>query len=158
MRRWVGLLIAVLITVTVIDPVGAGAAPTRRPSFTQVENQLMCVVCHEPLSVANSPQAFSERAYLRQLIAEGLTQKQIIDRFVFAYTTAVLAKPPARGFSLLVYVLPPVLLAIGIVTLLVTIPRWRRRARPQPGDPAQPMPALDPDDARRLDADLARHP
>ena len=155
MRRGLGVAIAAALVAGLVSAGAQAAAP--RASFTQVESQLMCVVCHEPLAVANSPQAFSERAYVRQLIAEGLTEKQILHQFVIQYTTAVLAKPPAHGFSLLVYMLPPVLLAIGIVTLLLTIPRWRRRSRQEQSGPAQPVAALDPDDARRLEAELARH-
>ena len=48
---------------------------------------------------------------------------------VAQYGPAVLAKPPASGFNLVIYVLPPVLVAIGVVTLLIAIPRWRRRSR-----------------------------
>ena len=37
-----------------------------------MEQQFMCVACHEALNVAQSQESFSERAYLRQLIAQGL--------------------------------------------------------------------------------------
>ena len=158
MTRLVALIAAVPLAMTTLVGVGIAQAASRpQISFTQVENQFMCVICHEPLSVANAPEAFSERAYLRQLIAEGLTQRQIINRFVVAYTTAVLAKPPAHGFSLLIYILPPVLLAVGLATLFWTIPRWRRRSRQAQAEEQQQPAALDPDDERRLEADLARH-
>ncbi|HEY8625724.1 MAG TPA: cytochrome c-type biogenesis protein CcmH, partial [Solirubrobacteraceae bacterium] len=72
------------------------------------------------------------------------------------YGTAVLALPPAHGFNLAVYVIPPALLVLGIGTLVVVLPRWRRRTRAAAGEPLAPGPALDPGDARRLDEDLAR--
>ena len=117
---------------------------------------MMCVACHEPLAVAQSQEAFSERSFIRLLIAQGLTKSQIEKQMVANYGAAVLARPPASGFNLLIYVLPPVLLAIGIVTLLVTIPRWRRRSRAAGATEPDPGLPLDPTDARRLQEDLSR--
>ncbi len=136
-------------------PAGAAAAPPRA-SLTQIENDVMCVACHESLAVAQSPEAFSERAYIRQLIRQGLTKQQIEKQLVAQYGPAVLGKPPAHGFNLLIYVLPPVLLVIGLATLAITIPKWRRRSRSAAATPLPAGPALDPEDARRLDEDLAR--
>lgn len=137
--------------------VPAAAAATPRASFTQIEGDLMCVACHEPLAVAQSPEAFSERQYIRTLIAQGETKRQIERDMVASYTPAVLALPPAHGFGLLVYVVPPVLLAFGVATVMLTLPRWRRRTRLAGGEPATVAPPLDPADAHRLDDDLARH-
>jgi cytochrome c-type biogenesis protein CcmH len=152
------VLTVVLIVAAVIAPATGLAAATPRASLTQIESNVMCVACHEPLAVAQSPEAFSERAYIRQLIAQGLTQKQIENQLVSQYGPSVLAKPPAHGFNLLIYVLPPLLLLIGISTLLVTLPKWRRRSRAAAAAPLPEGPELDPDDARRLDEDLAHHP
>ena len=126
-------------------------------SFLEIQNDMMCVACHEPLAVSQSPEAFSERSFIRLLIAQGLTKAQIEKQMVADYGAAVLAKPPASGFNLLIYVLPPVLLAVGIVTLLVTIPRWRRRSRVAAATESDPDIPLDPIDARRLQEDLSRH-
>jgi cytochrome c-type biogenesis protein CcmH len=149
--------LAVLVTALAL-PLATAVAPaqaaTTRASFTQVENDVMCVVCHEPLAEAKSPQAFSERAYIRQLIAQGLTKRQIERELVVQYGPAILAKPPASGFNILLYVVPPVLLAAGIAMLVLMIPRWRRRARAAP--PLASGPGLDPEDARRLEQDLTR--
>lgn len=142
--------------VAAISPAPASAAPPRA-SLTQIENDVMCVACHESLAVAQSPEAFSERAYIRQLIAQGLTASQIEKQLVAQYGTAVLGKPPAHGFSILIYVLPPLLVAIGILTLVLTIPKWRRRSRVAAASLPPPEPSLDPEDARRLEEDLARH-
>jgi cytochrome c-type biogenesis protein CcmH len=134
----------------------AAAAVPQRASYTQVLNDVMCVVCHEPLAVAQSPEAFQERQYIRTLISQGETRTQIEHNMVESYGPAVLALPPAHGFNLFVYVIPPVVVVLGIVTVLLTIPRWRRRTRQAAGHPAVALPALDPGDARRLDEDLAR--
>jgi cytochrome c-type biogenesis protein CcmH len=152
------LLALLLIGAAALAPAASQAATASRASLTQIENDVMCVACHEPLSVAQSPEAFSERAYIRQLIAQGLTQKQIESQLVSQYGPSVLAKPPAHGFNLLIYVLPPLLLLIGIVMLLVTLPKWRQRSRAAASTPLPQGPEIDPEDARRLEEDLAHHP
>ncbi len=42
----------------------------------------MCIECREPLEVAQSPQADSERGYIRGLIAQGETKPQILQNLV----------------------------------------------------------------------------
>lgn len=152
-RRTSGLL-ALLLAVTLALPAGALAAIPRRASYNQEIQQFMCVACHESLAVAQSPESFSERQYVRTLIAQGDTPAQIKQAMVSAYTTAVLALPPSSGFSVLVYILPPLLVLIGIVTIVVTVPKWRQRARE-----AAPLSSPDPlsaDDTQRLNEDLGR--
>lgn len=136
---------------------GAGAAlAAPRVSFDQIEGELMCVVCHEPLAEANSPEAMDERNYLRFLIAKGLDRQQIERAMVATYTPAVLATPPAHGFNVLVYVIPPVVLLLGIAVVATTLPRWLGRRRAAAAEPMAPRAALDPADARRLEEELGR--
>lgn len=149
-----GFLAAGLVAISLVLAPAAWGAP--RVSFLEIQGDMMCVECHEPLAVAQSQQAFSERNFIRLLILKGLSKRQIEQQMVANYGPAVLAKPPANGFNLVIYVLPPVLLAIGAATLLVTIPRWRRRSRAPGGTAFDAGPPLDPVDARRLDDELAR--
>jgi len=135
----------------------AALSPQDQTSYIQVVNDVMCVVCHEPLAVAQSPEAFQERDYIRQLIAQGKTRKQIEDDLVTQYGPAVLARPPAHGVNLLVYIVPPLVLIAGLVTLAIFIPRWRRRARQSDAEQStRPAATLDPTDAQRLNDDLGR--
>jgi cytochrome c-type biogenesis protein CcmH len=141
---------------------GAAAAPARsapreRTTLLNVEDALMCVLCHEPLALANSPQAQEERALVQQLIQRGETKGQILRVMVAQYGDAVLAKPPASGFNLLVYVLPPAVVIAGAALLAATLPRWRRRTRLSAElRAADGPPPLSAADAARLDQDLAR--
>jgi cytochrome c-type biogenesis protein CcmH len=136
---------------------GASAAVRPRASLIAIENDVMCVVCHESLAVAQSPEAYSERDYIRGLILQGETQSQIEKNLVAQYGPAVLALPPAHGFNLLVYIVPPALVIAGLATLALTIPRWRRRAaRAAAAEPPAARSPLDPADALRLQEDIAR--
>jgi cytochrome c-type biogenesis protein CcmH len=136
---------------------GQALAATPRASLTDIETDVMCTACHEPLAVSQSPEANSERDYINGLIAKGETKSQILKALVAQYGESVLAKPPARGFNLTVYVLPPAVLLIGGLAIAFTLPRWRRRTRAAAA--AAPLaagsPPLTKADAQRLDDDLA---
>jgi cytochrome c-type biogenesis protein CcmH len=163
MRRLCALLVGCGLALGALaGPAVAAVAP--RASLTDIENDVMCVSCKEPLAVAESPQAYAERGYIRGLIAQGLTKAQIERELVSQYGPAVLGRPPAHGFNLTVYVLPPALVVLGVVMLAVTLPKWRRRAREARaadgagfGGVAADGARLPEEDARRLDEDLARH-
>ena len=147
-----------LATAALTSPAALAAAPHPRASLTDIENDVMCTLCHESLAVAQSPQADSERNYIRGLIAQGETKQQILKSMVAQYGPNVLGRPPASGFNLTVYVLPPAILAVGIAILAFTLPRWRRRTRAAPGrSPSSgTAPALDPAEAARLEHDLGQ--
>jgi cytochrome c-type biogenesis protein CcmH len=158
--RTAALTALVALAVAALAATGAAQAATTDPartSYIQVVDDVMCVVCHEPLAVAQSPEAFQERDYIRQLIAQGKTRKQIEDDLVTQYGPAVLARPPAHGVNLLVYIVPPLVLIAGLVTLAAFIPRWRRRARQSDAEQSERSAStLDPADAQRLNEDLGR--
>jgi cytochrome c-type biogenesis protein CcmH len=143
-----------MVVALVFACAATAAAAAPRASLTAIENDVMCVSCREPLAVAQSPQADAERSYIRMLIAQGQTKSQIERELVAQYGPAVLGRPPAHGFDLTVYVLPPALVLIGIALLAIQLPRWRRRGRER--ERAGPPPPLAPEDAVRLEADLAR--
>jgi cytochrome c-type biogenesis protein CcmH len=156
-KRSLAALLALLVALALPS---AAIAVRIRASLTSIENDVMCVACHESLAVAQSPQAYAEREYIVMLIKRGETKAQIERELVAQYGEAVLAKPPASGFSLSLYVLPPALVAVGLMILVVTLPRWRARARRR-GDPAGAAPAaslaLNPADAQRVDEELSRY-
>jgi cytochrome c-type biogenesis protein CcmH len=118
--------------------------------------QYMCTSCHEPLPLAQSPQAQSEKQYLASLVDQGLSAKQIQHQMVAQYGVAVLGKPPAHGFNLTIYILPPAILLIGIAGLLYALPKWRERSRLAATQEPESAPALSASDAKRLDEDIAR--
>jgi cytochrome c-type biogenesis protein CcmH len=156
-----GRLVAILLTLALLagaaSPTVAGAAQVREhTTVQQMYDNLMCVLCHESLAVAQSAESYQERSYVRQFVAQGLTVKQIEDRMVGLYGTGVLATPPKHGFGLLAYVIPPVVVLLGILLLFYTVPRWRRKAaaaRAAAG-PAE-GPAISDQESQRLDEELA---
>ena len=155
MRRPPALAVTCLLATCLLAGTAAisSAAPIRA-NLMDIEQDVMCTSCHEPLELVQSPQALSEKHFIQTLIAQGDTKQQILHQMVLAYGVEVLGKPPASGFNLLFYILPPALLLAGVAFLVVTLPRWRARARataPLPG-----APPLDADESRRIDEELQR--
>src|SRR5205823_2809528 len=95
--RTARVLAAVLVLAALSPLPRAAAAAQPRTSLTTVQDDLMCVACHQPLAVSQSPQANSERQLIRHLIALGNTKAQIEHVMVAQYGPSVLARPPARG-------------------------------------------------------------
>ena len=154
-RRARGVVVALAIAVLALTA-GGSAVAAGRLNLLNVETQFMCVSCHEPLNTVSSPQAISEKQALSRLIAQGKNMQQIKNTMVSYYGVQVLARPPASGVNLLIYILPPALLLGGLALLAFTLPRWRARARR--ADEARPATGapLSRDDAARLDDELAR--
>ena len=155
-RTALRVALTALLVGCAITPTALAATRPARASLTDIEQDVMCTSCREPLAVAQSPQADSERAYIRKLIAEGLTKQQIEQNLVGQYGTAVLGRPPASGFNLTVYVLPPAIVVAGLALLAVTLPRWRRRTRAAARQAPGPAGALDPLEAARLEHELSQ--
>lgn len=148
--------IACLALLLVLLGTATASAATPKVSLTAAEMQYMCTSCREPLGLAQSPQAQSEKQYLASLIDRGLTSRQIQRQMVAQYGLAVLGKPPAHGFNLTVYILPPAILLLGIAALIYTLPKWRARSRRAAAEHPRGAPPLKSDDADRLKDDLAR--
>jgi cytochrome c-type biogenesis protein CcmH/NrfF len=155
-RATAAALAAIAVIVTTL-PAAAAASTRPRASLTDVENDVMCLVCHTPLAVSQSPQASAERDFIRALIARGETKPQIENALVAQYGSGVLALPRAHGFNLMIYVLPPALVLIGVAALAFTLPRWRARETGRATSEEVAATPLDAADARRLDEELARH-
>jgi cytochrome c-type biogenesis protein CcmH len=152
--------IATALAAALLLPVASTAGAVQpRASLTDIENDVMCVVCNTPLAVSQSPQADAERRFITGLIAKGYTKAQVERALVGQYGSAVLALPPAHGFNLTVYILPAAAVLVGAAGLAFALPRWRRRTRALQADAEGPAAktGLDPIDARRVEEDLARH-
>lgn len=157
MRLFASTLLALAATALpgpMLPPPAASASVAPRTSLSAVQADLMCVACHEALAVSQSPQANSERQLIRHLIALGYTKAHIERVMVAQYGPAVLARPPAHGFNLAVYVLPPVAVLLGLAVVGFAVVRWRRSARRRA--PSEPVTALPATDAQRLEQELAR--
>jgi cytochrome c-type biogenesis protein CcmH len=127
---------------------GLTAAAEPQTTLPDVEDEVMCVECNTALNVSTAPVADQERAFIRDRIAEGMTKEEIKAALVEEYGPDVIAEPGDDGFDLAAWLVPGALVALAALGVALLAGRWRRSENMPAG------PELDPDDARRLDAEL----
>jgi cytochrome c-type biogenesis protein CcmH len=153
MRRALAAAFVLALALT-----GGAAASEQHPTLPELERELTCPTCNEPLAVSSAPIADRIRAFIRERIAAGDTKREIKAKLVDQFGESVLAAPPKEGFNLLAWLLPLIGLGLGAVVLAVLARRWSRsRASPAPaGHTSNGRAPLDPELERRLDEELAR--
>jgi cytochrome c-type biogenesis protein CcmH len=134
-------------------PLGAPLeGPTLDRNTLATAGLLRCPVC-QGLSVADSPSALAlkMKAQVRELLAQGYTEEQILAYFERSYGQFVRLEPPLRGINWLVWLAPVLALALGgwVITRVLA-----RGQAPAPGEPAAAPPATPADPA--LERYLAR--
>jgi cytochrome c-type biogenesis protein CcmH/NrfF len=145
------VLLALLLAL-VLAPATMAAEP--RTTLPDVEDEVMCVECGTALNVSTSPVADREREFIRRRIEEGMSKPEIKAALVEEYGPKVLAVPEGGGFDVAAWLVPGLLCLIALIGVGIAALRWRGGDSGAP-DEADAGPELDPDDRRRLDADLA---
>ena len=149
--KGVRTVLALLLALALAPPALAAEARTTLPD---VEDEVMCVECGTALNVSTSPVAEREREFIRRRIAEGKGKTEIKAALVQEYGPRVLAVPEGGGFDVAAWLVPGALSLLALLGVGAAALRWRARRPAEPG-PEDVGRAMDPDDARRLDADLA---
>jgi len=119
---------------------GAGLSGAALDAETaDVAAQLRCPVCRGQ-SVLESTATLSKeiQAEIKQRLASGQSPEQVKAYFVSRYGEWILLKPPAHGFSLLVWVFPVVLLLGGLGAAWLWIRSRSAEPATDPGMPAGP--------------------
>jgi len=114
-----------LILVALVAILGAIAWSARPQEATAAErvdritSELRCVTC-QGLSVKDSPAASARqmRDLVVQRVADGRTDDEIRDEFRASYGDWVLLSPPASSWTGLIWLVPVVALAAGLVVAL----------------------------------------
>ncbi|HXF75196.1 MAG TPA: cytochrome c-type biogenesis protein CcmH [Methylomirabilota bacterium] len=137
------LVVFVLHVLWVLSsaPLHAASAPDLDDRTREIASELRCVVCQN-LSVADSPSEMAQqmRAMVREQLEAGKSAEQIKEFFVSKYGEWVLLKPKTAGVALLLWVLPYVALALGIVAALYFAWRWTSGKGPSQ-EPSRSAPA-----------------
>ena len=116
-----------------VEPAERLADPALETRARALSQELRCLVCqNQSIDESNADLAHDLRVLLRQRLAAGDTDRQVLDYVVARYGVFVLLDPPFAPATYLLWLTPPALL-LGAGTLLVL--RARRR-RPDPKLPA----------------------
>ncbi|WP_315739834.1 MULTISPECIES: cytochrome c-type biogenesis protein [unclassified Bradyrhizobium] len=154
MRRILGL--AALALLLLAAPVAHAVQPDEVMADTAKEQraralsrELRCMVCqNQSIDDSDAPLARDLRLLVRERLAAGDSDNQVLDFLVARYGQFVLLKPRFERQTLLLWLLPPVLLLGGGLALWLQV---RRRGQRGP----EVMPKLTADEEARLAALMA---
>jgi cytochrome c-type biogenesis protein CcmH len=139
-----------LIAVLAFGPALTGADLEREARA--LEAMIIAPCCFsQQVSVHQSPAADEVRRDVRARLAAGQTRDQILNAYVSQYGKRILAEPPAAGFDLALYLLPPILLIASAALVIALVRRYSRRPA-GPNEATVPMASASYD--ARLDDEL----
>jgi cytochrome c-type biogenesis protein CcmH len=126
-RGLLALILTGLVVICLRPMTLAATAVDLERHVREIALQLRCPVC-QGLSVGDSPSELANemRALIREQLQQGKTPAQVLDYFAQRYGEWVLLAPPKRGFNLIIWVLPFVLLPIGAAVVYLGARRWVR--------------------------------
>ena len=82
----------------------------------KIARAVYCPVCEStPLDVCQTQACADWRQVIRDMLADGATEQEVFDYFSNLYGDRVLAEPPREGFSLLIWLIPLVIVPLGLV-------------------------------------------
>ena len=126
MKTLLPVLLLPAIMLSACTVLGESDVPDIERRAQDLNETIMCPVCPgESIDQSANPLAGQMRDIVYEKINEGWTDRQIEDFFVERYGASVLLQPPAEGFSLAAWVVPPVAFVLAIASLLLTL-RWMR--------------------------------
>jgi cytochrome c-type biogenesis protein CcmH len=101
--------------------------PLKQARAMKLAERLRCLVCqNQTIAESNAELAVDLRRQVREQIAAGKSDDQILDYMTARYGDFVLYQPPVKGTTLLLWG-GPILLLVGGLAVLVVIVRGRRR-------------------------------
>jgi len=151
MRRTMAAIVALVLLAApaahAVQPDEIMSDPVKEARARELSRELRCMVCqNQSIDDSDAPLARDLRLLVRERIAAGDSNSQVLDFLVARYGEFVLLKPRFERQTMLLWLLAPLLLAGGGFAL------WRQnRHRAQEGADV-PTPPLTPDEQARLAA------
>ncbi len=128
-------LLCIVVAVT------AGATDSSQ-RFDKLGHQMMCACsCNQLLGECNHvgcPDSDRMRTELAASIANGDSDNAIFHQFQDEYGPVVLASPMFTRFNHVAWIMPPLMLFLGIGFTLLVVRKWRLRTVPMPAEPTTP--------------------
>ena len=122
-RRIARLIVVLAVALSPILLLAAEALPTESDPVAAaravaLSEKLRCLVCqNQTIADSNAELAQDLRRQIREQIAAGKSDQQIVDYMVARYGDFVLYQPPVKTTTLLLWAGPALLVAIGFIVL-----------------------------------------
>jgi cytochrome c-type biogenesis protein CcmH len=151
MHRMLAAIVALALLVSpaayAVQPDEIMSDPVKEARARDLSRELRCMVCqNQSIDDSDAPLARDLRLLVRERIAAGDSNSQVLDFLVARYGEFVLLKPRFERQTMLLWLLAPLLLASGGLALWLQI---RRRSRSGADVSAPP---LTPDEEARVAA------
>src|SRR5512143_1615776 len=153
-RGWLALLLAISISSNVfaVQPDEMLKDPKLEVRARDLSRELRCMVCqNQSIDDSEAPLARDLRLLVRERIAAGDSDAQVIDFLVARYGEFVLLKPRLNSHTWLLWFLTPLALGAGGIALWA---HGRRRAR-SGGEQDDAQLSLTPDEEARINQLIA---
>ena len=135
-----------------VQPDEIMADPAKEARARDLSRELRCMVCqNQSIDDSDAPLARDLRLLVRERIAAGDSDTQVIDFLVARYGEFVLLKPRVNRHTLILWLLPPLALAGGGMALWLH--HRRRQKSAAVGDPS--LLHLTEEEAARIDRLIA---
>lgn len=140
MKRFVtGAERIALACILIVMTAGASDSSAR---FAKDSHELMCACsCNQLLGECNHVGCPSSPGMLNELsasLAKGDSDNAIFHQFQEEYGPVVLASPMFTRFNHLAWIMPPLVLLLGIAGVLLLVRNWKMRTVPMPANPNSP--------------------
>lgn len=122
-----------LVSVTVQGKVApnTSADPALEARMMVIAEELRCLVCqNETIAASHADLAIDLKNQIRIKLAEGQSQKQILNFMVERYGDFVLYRPPLKTTTVLLWLGPFTLLAVAVLMLVLNVRRRRQAVQP----------------------------
>ena len=130
LRRTPFLTAILAILIVLFVAACATETPTVEERAQSIDQRLMCPVCPaETIDQSQADVAIQMRELVREKLRAGESEDQIFNFFVDRYDKGVLAEPPAEGFNILVWVIPPVAFLLGLALIWLGFRQLTRSPR-----------------------------
>ena len=134
------LILAVMMLICsdawAIDEAPAFDDPVLQERYNRINHQLRCLQCRsETIADSNATLAGDLRRQVKDLIAAGKTDDEIMKFMTDRYSDYVLYDPPLAPRTWILWAAPILLLGGGIVTALIVIARKSKLPDTDPADP-----------------------
>jgi cytochrome c-type biogenesis protein CcmH len=132
--RWLAILasLAVVTSALAVQPDEVLADPKLEARAREISRELRCMVCqNQSIDDSDAPLARDLRILVRERLVAGDSNQQVLDFMVERYGEFVLLRPRLSLRTSLLWLAAPVLLIVGVLTLLLLV---RRRGRAGPAE------------------------
>lgn len=129
--RWLILCLCLYtLPALAVEPDEMLADPVLEARAQVLDEKIRCVKCRsEVIASSNADWASDARVVVRELIADGKTDEEVLDFFVARYGEYVLMTPQTSGSNVLLWLAGPLMLMVGGWLAVIYL---RRRAGADP--------------------------